>query len=759
MAGAGKELYSTPLSLAFVEACSFEWSLVVEGIFLSFDCIVVGAYNSQNGDVLMNPDKVDLKKYRYMSKFYEYYDAVIVIADERSQVNRIEGGMNDETVIQMCLKKICIAEDHFAVRRPLPGKLVDGSKAVRTKVAMREITRITKGYGKKQVAAEDDPMLSGPTKSEEESHSSENFLGFLTSKSTVWKQLKSGAMKTASAMSLLTAGPSGFEQKRLGIAREIRERRKTQRIHNRDDSNSDDEEDQDEDVDEEESKQYHMYSQRTRSISEEVGRRSPSMGRQSRLVPTSAQVDDINASIIQDASDLSDHIIVFGCVMNVIHFIAECRRQVLGRRSFRKILVVNEELPPKWDVIVDSYPDAYFLSGNLSSSSTFNKTNIKHAYSIVLLSGRESVTKVEEEYLDADTLFMYMKLEKYIPRHIFFGVELTCASNMAVLNASILRKAANYAALVKGDDPSSTVTRVVTAQTEFTNRVNFRNKETTSHKGSFSNHRMLAAQSKDPVSNSTSGGVAHVKKEHITHDVLSKIITKPETIEIAASNAALEAASVIDDTFWTIDESINMLPVFASGNAYVPNSFDSLLIQSFYDSFIPKACETFICGSDHQTMVQVPIPKAMIGCFFVDLFRAYLSRYILVMALYRGPDEADGNVLSYSLTSPPPDLILRENDRIFAFGNPQEVLDCGEQFQVVRLNHREVSLSQPLSSFLSIAKSTAETVPDHTPTVASASHSAGASVSIPAAPRQGKMKRRGSTLVVIKSNIDATFEV
>jgi hypothetical protein len=41
--GASKECYSLPLYLAFVEACSFEWSLIVEGIYLAHDCIVIGA--------------------------------------------------------------------------------------------------------------------------------------------------------------------------------------------------------------------------------------------------------------------------------------------------------------------------------------------------------------------------------------------------------------------------------------------------------------------------------------------------------------------------------------------------------------------------------------------------------------------------------------------------------------------------------------------------------------------------------------------
>lgn len=72
------------------------------------------------------------------------------------------------------------------------------------------------------------------------------------------------------------------------------------------------------------------------------------------------------------------------------------------------------------------------------NSADFNRTNVREAFSVVLLANRDSVTKVEEENLDADTLFAYLKLEKYIPRNVFFTVELTCASNIAVLNSTML---------------------------------------------------------------------------------------------------------------------------------------------------------------------------------------------------------------------------------------------------------------------------------------------------------------------------------
>jgi hypothetical protein len=38
---------------------------------------------------------------------------------------------------------------------------------------------------------------------------------------------------------------------------------------------------------------------------------------------------------------------------------------------------------------------------------------------------------VNEYNADSDTLFTYLKLEQYVPRNVFFSVELTCSENMA----------------------------------------------------------------------------------------------------------------------------------------------------------------------------------------------------------------------------------------------------------------------------------------------------------------------------------------
>ena len=790
--GASKELYSVPVSLAYVESCSFEWSLVAEGIYLMFDCIVIGAYNSQTGDVLINPCRADLKKYRYMSKFFENYDAVIVLADERSQVSRVEGDLSDRTAIQRCLKKICIAEDYFAVRRALPSKFREGSKFVRNQVTIREITRIVKGYGKLSsgsVGTDVDKAKQQAKMNTEGAQSPSDegdggFIGFLADKSTVWNKFKSGALKTANmsgVMNILGGGHgTGKHTKHLTVAEEIDQRRR--------EGTWIEEEENEEEGEEFEPESKTDPNGRPRSKSDEYSRPGSSTeGQLQSRLPSGLKVargsssNAFDSSVISDASSMRNHIVVFGYTKNVIHFINELRRPNLTAKELRPIVVVSPEMPPSWDHISEHYPNVFFVAGSLSSSTTFNKTNIKHAYAIILLSGRDNVTKVEEEYLDADTLFTYMKLEKYIPRSVFFGVELTCASNMAVLNSSVIRQVSEYNKLqtvqLQAQQGTTAATEAAAAAVhEFKARINFAGRDVSSFKGSFTTFKILT-----PLATVEGGTTAskqsteaaqlgYEQAEIDSHVALKPVPTLGE--RTAPESNAVSQNLLSDDTFWTIDESINILPVFASGNAYVPVSFDSLMVQSFFDSFIPRLCEGMVCGTSLQTMRQVPVPKAMAGCFFVDMYRSLLSRYVLLVALYRGPDAMEGNVLPYVHTAPPPDTILRENDKMFVFGSAKEVDDCVQSLDYIQLNDREVTLREPLASLLGAKFSPAPSSPSR------ASSGAAAAAAAPAAPTpklsaavsslkpvatpdgsSAGRPRRNSALVVIPANIDGKFEV
>lgn len=142
---------------------------------------------------------------------------------------------------------------------------------------------------------------------------------------------------------------------------------------------------------------------------------------------------------IADASDLTNHIVLIGCMVNLLIYVCELRRPLIIDSAYHPIVIVSPEEPAAWLLITQTYDDVYFIKGNITASTDFNRANIKNAASLVFLANRDSLTRVEKENLDADTLFTYLKLEKYIPPEVFFTVEMSSASNIAVLNSTLSR--------------------------------------------------------------------------------------------------------------------------------------------------------------------------------------------------------------------------------------------------------------------------------------------------------------------------------
>ena len=88
----------------------------------------------------------------------------------------------------------------------------------------------------------------------------------------------------------------------------------------------------------------------------------------------------------------------------------------------------------------DNYNDVYFMQGKIGSGQMLKKMNLKAAFSIALMSARTVVNRVDEQNVNVGTLFTFLKVENLLPRNVFVSVELTSGSNMAVLNATIMRR-------------------------------------------------------------------------------------------------------------------------------------------------------------------------------------------------------------------------------------------------------------------------------------------------------------------------------
>ena len=153
---------------------------------------------------------------------------------------------------------------------------------------------------------------------------------------------------------------------------------------------------------------------------------------------------------------------------------------------------------------------------------------------------------------------------------------------------------------------------------------------------------------------SVSGALLSMKStiQHFVEEAQERIFMNDEALE----------------ELWDAMDSYHVLPVFASAKAFVPSSFESLLVQSYYVKLTPVICEKFVCGQLSQSMMCIEMPKDLVGWMFKDLFRLFVANQVVVIGMYRAPSKALGSTLPYVYTSPPKSTILCSGDRVYVYG-------------------------------------------------------------------------------------------
>ena len=98
---------------------------------------------------------------------------------------------------------------------------------------------------------------------------------------------------------------------------------------------------------------------------------------------------------IETASGLLQHVIVFGNPHCFDIFVEEMRRPMVASFAYRPIVYVGTIAPDSWEKIAATYDDVYWLRGVMTTSVGFNRSNVRGAMSVVLLSDRNKLAKVD----------------------------------------------------------------------------------------------------------------------------------------------------------------------------------------------------------------------------------------------------------------------------------------------------------------------------------------------------------------------------
>ena len=407
-------------------------------------------------------------------------------------------------------------------------------------------------------------------------------------------------------------------------------------------------------------KQAGNASGAARLSSTTINRQPTAIGLLPGLMPTGGFADDIplEHGEVEDGSGLSNHVVVSGCTGQIGYFLAELRRPLVNasRQAYHPVLIVTPDMPPNWTECMAAFDDIFWLKGRITNSVDFNRTNIQDAYAVILLATRSNTKQNDEVNLDSEVLFAYLKLEKYVPKSVFLTVELTVSSNMAVLNSTIMRHVRQQRQQLKAEtDEGIILGRAFNGAFATKKRVVFSKSD-----DGVDEEEMTAEERLDQM------------LKELGRDELHEKVRDSHTKK-AEDNAKFWEFTSAEASFWDATNSHHTLPVFSSGKAFVPSTFDSLLCQSFFGSLTPVVCEKLVCGQKYQTMYQIDVPQPFHNRDFLLFYRACNARCINVMGLYRARNDDDGSTLPFVFLAPPPESIIRKGDRAFVFCNPHRL--------------------------------------------------------------------------------------
>jgi len=383
--------------------------------------------------------------------------------------------------------------------------------------------------------------------------------------------------------------------------------------------------------------------------------------------------------VLQNASHMSNHIVIFGCMDNIDIF-AEFTNSTVCAGVHHNVIFVGEEIPPKWKATRSRHSNVFFLKGDIFTDINASlKLNLKDAFSVVMLAHRREGLEFEEnENLDFEMLFLYLKIASVIPPNVHFTVELTSGQNMSVLNSAAIRNSMKHAAKMAAVHLKNTtaVTR------DFNALVNVDDRD------SLLDEMVALGQQKQARTLTLSRhGVFATQFIHNNESDGNKFRGKLPpgrsrgSIEFKAIDFDLKKVSKPTESWEGGDAHYNFA-IYAAGRAYVPDIVDNLLCQSFFTSMTTNLCETLVYGKDNESMYLISCPIGFVSSYFSDVFRSLIARNVYTMGIYKYPTSSENSVMPFVYTCPAPKTILNRLDKLFVYGN----------FEQIRLAEAQLSL-------------------------------------------------------------------
>ena len=675
--GASMELYFVLLADNFLRSMRYNFNGVAEAIMLEYDCIVLGYCNEFKTECIFNPKPGEIRQQSFKDNrdFFRTYKMAVILADDQQRADDITKGIADEETVQNIVIKLELEEENFPCRKSTGSfesartnqyptvatkPLVDPTSRQKPLMFRKQSSRKLNSHDSYFEVIEDSYAEEShpPTDSAHDSpFNPQNYIGHTTYRAPAVSNSSIASVEgvTKPAVHSTILGPPILKSPiyfGLQKAKLVRS-----------------------------------------SSTSETGQDGLSLATQN----DSTFLQRGSASqTLSSAYKLKNHVIICVGSDNAYSFISKLRQPTVCCDDYHSILVVGERLPSKWDTIVGEYNDVFFLEGQLVSGSSFKKANINAAYAVVFLVSADTfpATSVDES-ADSLALIMFLKLQQNIPKHIAFSVGLMSPTSIAVLNATMLRRIRRE----EIEEALGVRRASVESQYQITRETVTQSSPAIKRRGSvMAGEGRFNHASDATISEVSNGPGVKVEANSLDSETVTRRGQRGSALIVPRSNLAefVTGSNTVEDEaekmqrlnyvqqeekryltekkIWETVDSHFIFPVFASAIAFVPSSFESLLVNSFFVKLTPTICEKLVGVQGDQLVLQREIPTQLIGKRFIDVFRLYVYRGALVIGLYRAPQKKRGASLPYVYTSPPSLTLTEPGDKLFVYGSHAAVI-------------------------------------------------------------------------------------
>lgn len=664
--GAAMELYFFELPPAFIATCQYSFAVMAETIFIEFGVMMLALCNSSRENIIFSPKESDISRLPDITttqEFFRSYNVGMVMAKDQVQAEAIGKAVAKPARMRNMLTKIAdeeaflpvhnIALDYIEKMKPKKGSAkAKGLSRVGRSVHDADYMTMTykrqsvgMGYDYSECASDDEDALMDTnsntyigytsyrghlqrTELDRDPSMSESLMNSSSNKSEGPESSTPPSIITSQSMPKMNGPPIA----RLPTGSS--EGGKASMSHHT----------------------KRKLTPMKKKGRKRIGKADPSEGNlvaYLNYLEGHPEVLGRPSKILESAAELEDHVIIFGHNQYTGVLLSELRRPAVIGFSYHPILIIADEPPAQWEYITSVYNDVYFLRSGMTRVSLNHKANSEKAFSMIFLATRDHLSKIDNKGMDAITLFAFLKLVQTIPQSVFCSLELSSANNMSVLNATMVKRRRRHELDLK--------------------IAKLREKKNTT--------RQTPSNSKHPHKKS---GLVGSRDRHsfaaLTRDDGLDYVQSDEKELVDEDKQQYR----VEKSLWEGVDTYNIFPVYASARVFVPSSFETLLVQSFYEKLTPLICEKFVCGQLGQTFQQVDLPRNLQGSRFVDLYRLFFANRVMCIGLYRAPYKNSGALLPYVYVSPPPDAICHVGDKVFVFGTHQRILRALGQAEFCR---------------------------------------------------------------------------